>query len=275
MRVSATVSVITLIIISLAPAVIQPDGKANAQTAQGSGAQDDNIEIFRIPKSGRKPPPRAKILAPLLSLQWWMMIRGRDCHPQEFDSKAAFAVDDMVRIGISVNQSGFLYVVLENKPGADATLIYPDPRINRGSNLVRKNTPVILPSNCPSPESRDSDCPRGVTMAEDCWWTITKRYIGNITLIFSREKMDEFESLIEKAGAKRTGTPDLPSLRWDLLERIKRETVQEQDLKTSLTRPQPGAMGTIVSNFMTKVTNTNRRDNEEIVETITLKLQNR
>ena len=275
MRVSATFSVITLIIISLAPAVIQPDGRANAQTAQGSGAQDPNIEIFRTKKPGRTAPPRAKILAPLLSLQWWLMIRGRDCHPQEFDSKAAFGVDDMVRIGISVNQSGFLYVVLENKPGADATLIYPDPRINRGSNLVRKNTPVILPSNCPSPESRDSDCPMDVRMAEDCWWTITKRYSGAITLIFSRDKMDEFESLIEKAGARRTGTPDLPSLRWDLLERIKRETVQEQDLRTSQTRPQPGAMGTIVSNFMTKVTNTNRRDNEEIVETIRLKLQNR
>jgi len=275
MRVSATFSVITLIIISLAPAVIQPDGKANAQTAQGSGAQDDNIEIFRVPKTGRKPPPKAKILAPLLSLQWWLMIRGRDCHPQEFDSKAAFAVDDLVRIGITVNQSGFLYVVLENKPGADGTLIYPDPRINRGSNLVRKNTPVILPSNCPSPESRDSGCPMDVTMAEDCWWSITKHYSGNITLIFSRDKMDEFESLIEKAGAKRTGSPDLPRLRSDLLEMIKRQTVQAQDLKTSLTRPQPGAMGTIVSNFTTRVTNTNRRDNEEIVETITLKLQNR
>jgi Domain of unknown function (DUF4384) len=184
-------------------------------------------------------------------------------------------VDDMVRIGISVNQSGFLYVVLENRPGADATLIYPDPRINRGSNLVRKNTPVILPSNCPSPENRDGDCPMDVRMAEDCWWSITRHYSGAITLIFSREKMDEFESLIEKASAKRTGSPDLPRLRSDLLERIKRETVQAQDLKTSQTRPQPGATGTIVSNFTTRVTNTNRRDNEEIVETITLKLQNR
>jgi hypothetical protein len=248
----------------------------NIRSVDAGQAQDDSVGVINRKEKVGRPKPRTKtIQAPLLSLQWWLMIRGRDCHPQEFDSTAAFAVDDKVRIGISVNQSGFLYVVLENKPGADATLIYPDPRINRGSNLVRKNTPVILPSNCPSPESRDSDCPMDVRTAEDCWWIITKRYNGSITLIFSRDKMDEFESLIEKAVARRTGTPDLPSLRWDLLERIKRETVQEQDLRSYPTRPQPGAMGTIVSNFTTRVTNTNRRDNEEIVETITLKLQNR
>jgi len=248
----------------------------NIRSVDAGQTQDDSVGVINRKEKEGRPKPRTKtIQAPLLSLQWWLMIRGRDCHPQEFDSNAAFAVDDMVRIGISVNQNGFLYVVLENKPGADATLIYPDPRINRGSNLVRKNTPVILPSNCPSPESRDSDCPRGVTMAEDCWWTITKRYNGNITLIFSRDKMGDLESLIEKAAAKRTGTPDLPRLSWDLLENKKRETVRPQDLKISHTSPQPGALGTIVSNFMTKVTNTNRRDNEEIVETITLKLQNR
>jgi hypothetical protein len=215
------------------------------------------------------------ILAPLLSLQWWLMIRSRDCHPQEFDSKAAFAVDDKVRIGISVNQSGFLYVVLENKPGADGALIYPDPRIKKGSNIVQRDTQVILPSNCPSPESRDSDCPGDVGMAEDCWWIITKNFKGSITLIFSRDKMDEFESLIEKAGARRTGTSDSPKLRSDLLERIKHETVQPQDLKISQNRPQPGKMGTIINNFVTTVANTNRRDNEKIVETLTLKLQNR
>jgi hypothetical protein len=224
----------------------------NIRSVDAGQTQDDSVGVINRKEKEGRPKPRTKIIqAPLLSLQWWLMIRGRDCHPQEFDSKAAFAVDDMVRIGISVNQSGFLYVVLENRPGADGTLIYPDPRINRGSNLVRKNTPVILPGNCPPPESRDSDCPMDVKMAEDCWWSI------------------------ERAGAKRTGSPDLPRLRSDLLERIKRETVQARDLKTSQTRPQPGAMGTIVSNFTTRVTNTNRRDNEEIVETITLKLQNR
>ena len=231
------------------------------------GRIDPNVKIIR--------PNKKIILAPLLSLQWWLMTRGRDCHPQEFDSKAAFAVDDMVRIGISVNQSGFLYVVLENKPGADGTLIYPDPRINRGSNSVRRNTPVILPSSCPSPESRDSDCPGDVRMAEDCWWNITKSFKGNITLIFSRDKMGEFERLIENAGSRRTGSQDLPRLPSGLLEDIKRNIVRVQDLKISQTRPQPGAMGTIVSNFITKVINTNRRDNEKIVETITLKLQNR
>jgi len=249
--------------------------QANIRSMGTGQKEDDSTGIIRKEKPDR-PKPRVKIQrAPPLSLQWWLMIRGRDCHPQEFDSKAAFAVDDMVRIGISVNQSGFLYVVLDSKPGDLGTLIFPDPRINRGNNLVRKNTPVILPNNCPLPESRDSDCPRDVAMAADCWWRITKRYRGDITLIFSREKMNEFESLMGKAGARPEGTMDLPRLPSGLLERIKRETVPEQDLRITEARPQPGAMGTIVSNLTTKVTNTNLRDNEEIIETITLKLQNR
>lgn len=249
--------------------------QANIRSMDIGQKEDDSEGIIRKVKTDR-PKPRARIQrAPLLSLQWWLMIRGRDCHPQEFDSKAAFAADDMVRIGISVNQSGFLYVVLNNKPADYGTLIFPDPRINRGNNLVRKNTPVILPDKCPRPENPDSDCPRDVTMAADCWWRITRHYRGDITLIFSREKLNVFERLIDTASSRPAGTLDLPTLPLALLERIKRETVQEYDLRVNETRPQPGAMGTIITNFTTRVINTNRRDNEEIVETITLKLQNR
>jgi hypothetical protein len=94
-------------------------------------------------------------------------------------------------------------------------------------------------------------------------------------LIFSRDKIPDFERLIDKAGARPGGTLDLPRLPLDTLESIKRDTVQERDLRISETRPQPSKTGTIINNFTTRVTNTNPRDNEEIVETITLKLQNR
>jgi len=275
-RVLAALLVAASAIVCLRTADLHAPAVANSLIATSSEEQqDDNIEIFRVPKPGRPKPVVKKIQAPLLAMQWWLMIRSRDCHPQEFDSKAAFAVDDRFRIGISVNQSGFLYAVLDGKTDDYGTLIFPDPRINRGNNQVRRDTPVILPNNCPMPVERDSDCPQDVAMAGDCWWQITKYYKGDITLIFSREKIDKFESLIDKANANPAGTNSLPKLPMAMLEEIKRETVQVNYLKTEQTRPQPGKMGTIVTNFTTRVTNTNRRDNEEVVETITLKLQKR
>lgn len=256
-----------IVIICLLPADIQ---------STGAGQQpDDSVGIIRKEKPGRPKPPPGVLRAPLLALQWWVIIRSRDCRPQEFDSKAALAVDDMVRIGITVNQTGYLYAFNDSKTGDNCTLVYPDPRINRGNNLVRKDTPVILPNNCPSPEERDSDCPRDVNMASVCWWQITKYYKGDITLIFSRGKINQFEREIEKASSNPTGADSLPEIPRALLEKIKRETVLEQDLKTDQIRPQPSKMGTIINNFTTKVTNTNRRDNEEVIETITLKLQKR
>ncbi|MCI0391984.1 MAG: DUF4384 domain-containing protein [Acidobacteria bacterium] len=275
-RLSATFLVAALAIVCLKTADLHAPAIANSLIAPSSEEQqDDNIEIFRVPKPGRPKPVAKKIQAPLLAMQWWLMIRSRDCRPQEFDPKAAFFVDDRFRIGTSVNQSGFLYAVLIGKTDNYGTLIFPDPRINRGNNQVRKDTPVILPNNCPLPEDRDIDCPRDVAMAADCWLQITKYYNHDMTLIFSREKIDEFESLIDKAGANPAGTRSLPKLPLALLEKIKLETVQARDLRTDETRPQPGKMGTIINNFTTRVTNTNRRDNEEIIETITLKLQKR
>src|SRR5262245_36848772 len=92
----------------------------------GAGQQpDDSVGIIRKEKADRTKPPTRVIRAPLLSLQWWLMIRSRDCRPQEFDSKAALAADDMVRLGINVNQSGYLYAVLDSKTTDYGTLIYP------------------------------------------------------------------------------------------------------------------------------------------------------
>ena len=40
-------------------------------------------------------------------------------------------------------------------------------------------------------------------------------------------------------------------------------------------KPGPDEKGFIAANYLTRVTNLNRRDNEEIIETITLKRQQR
>jgi hypothetical protein len=273
---STAVSVMAIIIISLGFAGLGPDDKANAQTAPGYGERDDNIEIFRVSKPGRTPPPRRRIRAPLLSLQWWLMIRNRDCRPQEVDPNAIFASDDQLRIGGKVNQGGHLYVTLNVQDRQDAILIFPEPRINRGRNQVVKNLEVIVPYRCPTTPERDSGCPRDVDPAVDCWWNMTKPYGEKyITLIFSREKIKELEDLLEEAELNPQGSRDLPKLSLDSLNRIKEQAVQQADLRRERVRPRPNEKGFIAANYVTRVTNLNRRDNEEIVETITLKHQQR
>ena len=274
MRMSAAFSVITLTVIFLGFGGFDPDHKAIAQTAPGY-PKDDNIEIFRLPKPGRPSPPK-KIRAPLLSLQWWLMIRNRDCRPQEVDPNATFASDDQLRIGSKVNQPGYLYVLLNVQGRDDATLIYPDPRINRGRNQVSKNLEVIIPYRCQTTPERDSSCPRDVDPAFDCWWNMVKPYgEKHITLIFSREKIEELERLLDEAELNPQSSRDLPKLPLRTLDRIKEQTVRQSDLRRERVRPRPNEKGFIAANYVTRVTNLNRRDNEEIVETITLKHQPR
>jgi hypothetical protein len=275
MRMSAAFSVTTLTVILLGFAGLNPDNKAIAQTAPEYGKTDDNIEIFRVPKQGRPRPPK-RTVAPLLSLQWWLMIRNRDCRPQEVDPNAIFVSDDQLRIGAKVNQPGYLYVTL-NVPGReDATLIYPDPRINRGRNQVSKNLEIIVPYRCQTTPERDSSCPRDVDPAVDCWWNMVKPYGDkSITLIFSREKIRELEALLEASELNPQGSRDLPRLPLDTLDRIKEQTVRQSDLRRERVIPRPNEKGFIAANYVTRVTNPYNRNNEEIVETITLKHQQR
>jgi hypothetical protein len=269
MRVSAAFSVITLIIFSLAL-------EASAQTAPGYRQGDTNIEIFRVPKPGRRPPPRKKIMAPLLSLTWWLMIRNRDCRAQEVDPNAFFATDDQLRIGATVNQSGRLYILLHAQNSKEAILIYPEPRINLGRNQVTRNMEIFVPYRCHGAPERDKNCPPDIDPSLDCWWNITKPYGEKyVTLIFSRQEIEELEGLLKRAGADPQGSVDLPRLSLDSLNRIKALAVRREDLKVERFNPKPNEKGFIAANFLTRVTNLNSRDNEEIIETITLKHQKR
>ena len=274
MRVSVAFATVAFVIISLGFAGLQPNNMANAQTTPEFGKGDTNIEIFRVPKQGRTPPRRKKIIAPLLSLQWWMLIRNRDCRAQEVDPNAIFDTDDQLRIGGKVNQSGHLYIILNAQDRQEAILIFPEPRINQGRNQVVKNLEVIVPYRCQTTPEPDRNCPRDVDPAVDCWWNMTKPYGEKyVTLIFSREKIRELENLLQKTALNPQGSRDLPKLSLDMLNRIKEQTVRQEYLKRERVRPGPNEKGFIAANYVTRVTNLNRRDNEEIIETITLKHQ--
>jgi Domain of unknown function (DUF4384) len=281
MRTSVGFLVTGLIVISLGFVGVGPEHKANAQDGAANTQtapeyeKDDNVEIFRKAKEGRRPParkspPKRPVIIPRLSMQYWMMIRNRDCQAQEVDPNANFLTDDQLRIGAKVNQPGYLYILLTLPDRDEATMVFPDPRINRGSNRVTKNLEIIVPYRCPTTGEPDDKCPR-VNPATDCWWNMVKPYgEKEITVIFSRDEIIELDNLYKRSVRDPQGSRDLPKLSLDALDRIKSQTVQREDLKRERVRPNPNKLGYIAANFVTRITNLNRRDNEEIVETVTL-----
>src|SRR5262249_32456447 len=118
--------------------------------------------------------------------------------------------------------------------------------------------------------------PQGIDPSVDCWWNMTKPYGEKyVTLIFSREKIEELEDLLKKAKINPEGSIELPKLSLATLNRIKDQAVRQEDLKREKVTPRPNEKGYIAANYVTRVTNLNRKDNEEIIETITLKHQQR
>jgi hypothetical protein len=207
------------------------------------------VKVYRVTKPYTKPArplPRDERV-PLLTLQWHLLARGNGNVRQPVNSNLVFETGDQLKLNITTNQDGYLYVINQTagRPGA---VIFPDPRINDGRNDVKKNQGYTLPSYCP-------DLPD----PGDCWWTMAPPAgAEELIVIFSRDKITTLPSQIAKAG----------------------ETVDEKiinDLKARSRQNVKQATGSLqipgraAVKYATRVQNTNHRDNEELITTIRLK----
>jgi len=205
--------------------------------------------IDRVQKPNRQPvrhlPPKQR--APLLTLQWHLIERGDGNTKVDADPSATFQNEDQLRLAITTNQPGFLYVISQ-PPTNDALILFPDPQVNGGQNRVKANEDYIVPAYCP-----------GFEDPKDCWWTM-KPPAGTekLLIIFSREKITTLPNQVIKAGG-----------------RVKREVVEEliassgkkvEQFTGELALPNRAPV-----RFATRVQNTNPKDNEELIATVELK----
>ena len=219
---------------------------------QGAPLWYSVVTVDRVEKPNRQrtqPVPKTrKQRAALLTLQWHLLKRVDDKNREEADPTQEFQTGDKLKVAITVNQTGYLYIV--NQPeGKDGVLLFPDLRINKGLNNVAKDKEYILPSFC-----QDYQDPN------DCWYKMAPP-AGTETLIviFSRDKITTLPNEISKPYAV-----------------VKRAVVDQliassEQKKNQVTGSELSIPGQKTVRYATRVQNTNVKDNEELIATIELR----
>jgi len=222
------------------------------------------------PKAGRvRTPARPKAdshgdeLAPLLTLKYKLLQRVSGGDGKTVDAaQTDFGVGDQFRLALTPNQRGYLYVIhhsVDNNNNIvdQPHVIFPSPRINEGNNAVKKDEQYVVPKFCP-----EFDDPK------DCWWEITPPAGRDFfTVIYSRDEITDLPSSLSEADVT-ANAKDAVALKT--LEAFNKEKdankqslahVKKIGFKTKRATDEDGIF----------IQNTNRKDNEEIIDTIELR----
>jgi hypothetical protein len=226
-------------------------GRVSAQEG-GAKLWYKTANVTYKPKPDRKPPERPrKRVEPksLLTLQWRLFERENGNVKNEVDPKTVFGPADQVKLAITANQAGYLYIINQEQ-GKDGVLLFPDPNVNGGANYVEKNKEYFIPDKC----DNEPD-------AADCWmeWT-PKPDTENLVVIFSRDEITTLPKTVTKAH--------------DVVKRADIEKIMANSTKK--VRPYFGSgklavPGAEAARYPTWVQNTDTADNEDLVTTIKIK----
>lgn len=236
-----------LLMTCLVPAL----GQVNATTWNQPQQVQRQVKPKRVYRPHRKYRMRPKVeTAPLLTVQYRVLIKRPDGSEGESSLASVFHTGDQLRLGVTANQDGFLYVVYQQE-GADGYIMFPDSRVNHGENYVTNNEEFVLPPiNCPEADP------------DDCWYKVTDDPAQEyFIIVFSR---DQITDLPNSAGrptdaVKRALTSGV--VKKDIIENyLKSARVQDYKIYS-----RPARSNTPASRYAVWITNTNRRDNEEII----------
>ncbi len=211
------------------------------------------VQVTRVEKPRRTPSkarpkarPKAPVVqsVPLLSLRWsimkgaWADAPDTSKKPTATNPETAFKVKDHLQLVMEVNQDGYLYLIQDS----DLAIIFPDARINGGKNFVKKGQKIIIPSNCDK-KYRDAEGNPIVDANGNCWFRVEAKD-DDLTLIFSRDRIDDLPNFADESGAM--------TVKKEALAALKSGTSQQ------FSKTNPDAV-------TVQFTNLNKKDNEELI----------
>lgn len=232
---------------------------ASAQESSTTWDKPQQVERKEKPKRVYRPTKKYKVrpkveLAPLLTVQYRVLIKRPDGSSGESSIASVFHPGDDLRLGVTANQDGFLYVIYQ-KEGQDGLVMFPDSRVNNGENYVGKNREFILPPvNCPAPNPAD------------CWYKVTDDPTKEFFIVvFSR---DQIVDLPNTPGSGEAVKSALASgvLKKEIIDSYL-QSARMQDYKIY---SRPSRANSPQSRYAIWVTNTNRSDNEEVIVRVPL-----
>lgn len=204
--------------------------------------------ITRVKKVNHEHSGPRQQMTSLLTLQWRLFQRGEGKTQREVDPKTVFRFKDHFRLALTTNQDGFLYII-HHEEGEDGSVIFPDPNVNGGSNAVKKNEEYVVPRACENIED-----------PKNCWIEMDEKPgIEDFIVIFSRDRITTLPNQVAKASGV--------VLRGEI-EKLKADFRQSDVVQTSGRLAIPGQSKSF---YATRLQNTNRKDNEEIIANIQLK----
>ena len=249
--VAAFLSLLLLPVLTDLHSVLGQVGAATWDKPQEVKRQVKPKRVYRPRRRYRTRPPVE--LSPLLTVQYRVLIRRPNGASAESSLASVFHPGDQLRLGVTANQDGFLYVI-HQKEGQDGQILFPDSRVNNGENYVTRNQEFILPPvNC-------------TANPDDCWYQVTPDQEKEFFIfVFSRDQITDLPN-----------TPGTTEVAREALTQgvLKREIIESylksarlQDYKI-YSRPANASSPT--SRYAVWVTNINRADNEEIIVRVPL-----
>ena len=202
------------------------------------------VERVKKPNRQRVGSARKTQRVALLTLQWHLLKRTGDNTHEEADPNREFQTGDRLKVAVTVNQTGYLYIVNRSQ-SKDPVLLFPDLRINKGQNNVIRNKEYVVPSYCE--EYKDP---------EDCWFrTMPPAGTETLFVIFSRDKITTLPNKIAKPNSV---------VKPEVIDQLVSTSEKEKKQVTGTLRI-PGQKAV---RYATWAQNTNLKDNEELITTI-------